>query len=645
MPGVLSRALPTSFDGPLSPGKLNAHSPTPIVEASDQDEAGWPKSMHWFRCITGAPVDDIMEFGCTMIKNDPPLHKRSLETRARHFFLDEVDLKHDKIEPQSVIDLHPCFLEKEARDRDPGRRRLICEAVDQVLDENSVDAGLQALAVGLINGLQITIGPELTSPHKFGPHVGRLVSIYPSGNGNDYDMLMTNIPHIIPQLGPFLSAPKTPHSCMKEPTADMGTGSGGTAYINDSPHSPSSAKTARQKLQGFLEGSLLIRCWFQLNEQALSAETICALSTEAGFSISGLTDSSSGSNFNDSGANESGPDGKRPDTSYPDGIQDPRDIDSTERHPGNLKHDPGHNESDTNSKYFKRQSPPETLVDRWFLCWTGSGSKMLCEIPDWYIGDSHHPQSKHMRRAVLQTYGGKVYTPLLVTRLPRNDEPLHFLVDSPPLWRHCRSAPDPKSHTMQCLDETTHRAVIRRNRADKSTKTNQTFHRRDTSTHPPEKGSRIISDQPPHNITSTRCGPGKASAFGKLGETFAFIGFFTVLTVFTIVLSWLVKHLFLAIYDGLEEWTTSRRRKRALATVMDFGISDSLDKNAPVYGSADPGFQRPVDTLAFPQTAVVNEEAAAAVTTTGSQAVDGGSDSIKRKKAAMRATVSEEPES
>lgn len=604
--------------------------------------------MHWFRCITGAPVDDIVEFGCTMISNDPPLHKRSLETRARHFFLDEVNLEHDKIETQPVIDLHPCFLEKEARDRgrDPNRRRLICESVDQVLDENSVDAGLQALAVGLINGLQITIGPELTFPHEFGPHVRRLVSIYPSGNGNDYNMLMTNIPHMIPQPDPFLSIPRTPQSCMKDPTADIGTDSGGTAYVDDAPHSSSFAKTARQKLQGFLEGSLLIRCWFELNEQTLSAETICALSAEAGFSISGLTDNGSSSNSNDSGANESGPDGKYPGTSHPDEIQDPRDIDSTKGNPGNTKkHDPDRDESSTNSTYFKRHSPPETLVDRWFLCWTGSGSKMLCEIPDWYIRDGRHPQSKHTQRAVLQTYGGKVYTPLLVARLPRTDEPLHFLVDSPPLWRHCRYAPDPESHTMQCLDETTHRAAIQRSRASKTTKPNQNLHKRDASTHPSEKGGRIIYDQPPHNITSTRCGPGRASAFGKLGETFAFIGFFTVLAVFTIVLSWLVKHLFLAIYDGLEEWTTSRRRKRALATVMDFGISDSLDKSVPAYGSADPGFQRPVDTVAFPQTAVVNEDAAAAVTTTGSQAVDGGSDSIKRKKAAMRATVSEETES
>lgn len=596
--------------------------------------------MYLFRCITGAPVDEIMEFGCTMVGDDSPLHTRSPVILARNHPEDRVNLEYNPKESSFVIDLHPCFLEKESRYKDRGKRWLVCESVDQSLDENSVDTGLQALAVGLINGLPITLGSELTFPHEFDPHVRRLVSIYPSVDGDGYNMLMTDMPHLTPPLGPCLSTSGTPESCMENPTADIRKDSGRSPYTGAASHGFSFAKNTRQKLQGLLDGSLLIRCWFQLNEQTLSGGTICALSAGAGFTISSFTDSDLKGD-----SNESGPDGEDSDTSYPDHIQNSRNTDSMEKDPGHVhKRDSDSDESGTDNKYLKRRALSETLVDRWFLCWTGSGSKMLCEIPDWYTGDNHHPQSKHMRRATLQTTGGKVYTPLLAPTLPRTNKPLHFLVDSPPLWQHCRSSPDPGSPTMQCLDESTHQAGVRQNRASKSKEANKNLHRRDTSTHSPEKGGRIIADQLPHNITSTRCDSGKPSAFGKLGETFAFIGFFTVLAVFTIVLSWLVKHLFLAIYDGLEEWTDSRRRKRALATSKDFGISDSLDMQAPAYDYTDRGFQRPVDTVAVPQTAVVNEEAASAITTTGSQAVDGGSDSVKRKKVAMRATVSEETE-
>lgn len=568
----------------------------------------------------------MMEFGCTMVGDNSPLHTRSPEILARNFPPDGANPEHNQKEPPLVIDLHPCFLEREFRYKDRGKRWLVCEAVDQTLDENSVDAGLQALAVGLINGLPVTIGPELTLPHEFDPNVRRLVSIYPSVDEDGYNMLMMDMPHITSPLGSCISTSGTPESCMENPTADIQKDSDTTPYTDAASRSSSIVKTTRQKLQGLLDGSVLIRCWFQLNEQTLSGGIICALGAGAGFTVSDLADSDLE---------------RDSDTSYRDHIQDSRNTDSTGKRPGHVNKRDSDTESDTDSTYFRRQALSETLVDRWFLCWTGSGSKMLCEIPDWYTGDDHHPQSKHVRRATLQTAEGKVYTPLLT---PTTDEPLHFLADSPPLWQHCRYSPDPGSYTMQCLNKSTRRAAVGRNRASRSKEANRILHRRDASTHASEKGGRIISDQPPHNITSTKCGSGKPSAFGKLSETFAFIGFFTVLAVFTIVLSWLVKHLFLAIYDGLEEWTDSRRRKRALATAKDFGISDSLGMQAPAYDSTGRGFQRPVDTVALPQTAVVNEEAASAITATGSQAADGGSDSVKRKKAAMRATVSEETE-
>lgn len=567
-PGVLSRALPASPDESLSStGKLNVNSPISVPESTKQDKADWPENMHWVRCITGPPVDEIVEFGCTMMDYGLPPHKQSSKIVGRDFPADEVTLDH-KIENQArVIDLHPCFLQTTT-----GRSILVCEAVDQALDESSVDAGLHALAVDLINGLPISIDSELKFPPKFDRHLPRLVSIYPSGE--EYHILMTNTTQNPPPLETHLSTP------------DHQRGTSKNRYTERLPP----AKAARQKAQGFLEGSLLIRCWFWLDEQAISV-LICTLVGEAELSIIDFADSGFESN----------------------------------------------SESNTNKTYLKQRSSPEILVDRWFLCWTGSGPKMLCEIPDWYTGDYHHPQSKHIRKATLQTHEGKVYTPLL----PKADMALHFLVDSPPLWQRCRPTSDPKLHAMRCVEESTNRAIARRSHATKSSEANQTSHRRGSD---PLKGVRIVSNEPSHNITSLRCGPGKTSAFGKMGETFAFIGFFTVLVVFTIVLSWLVKHLFLAIYDGLEEWTDSRRRKRTLATSKDFGIGGSLDNRAPAYDSTDCGFQRPVNTVPFPQAAMVNEEATTAISTTGSQTLDGGSDSIKRKKAAMRATVSEEVE-
>lgn len=585
----------------------------------EQGEADWPENMHWVRCITSTPVNEIVGFDCTMMDYGSPPHKQSPKIVGRDFPADEVTLGH-KIENQArVIDLHPCFLQTTT-----GRSILVCEAVDQALDESSVDVGLHALAVGLINGLPISIDPELKFPQEFDRHLPRFASIYSSGK--EYHILMIDTTHKTLPLETHLS------------TRDYQGDSSKNRYTGAAFQHLPPAKTA---LQGFFEGSLLIRCWFRLDEQTISVDLICALVGEAEVSIIDFVDSEFESNLNDSDEDEREPDRKDSKASYPDGIQhtiniDPREENFTKRG-SNL------DESGTTKTYLERRSSPEILVDRWFLCWTGSGPKMLCEIPDWYTGDYHHPQSKHMRKATLQTHGGKVYTPLL----PKADVALHFLVDSPPLWQRCKSTSDPKSHAMWCVNESADRATARRNRATKSSEANQTFHRRnsDPLTHQSEQGVRIVSNEPSHNITSLRCRSGRTSAFGKMGETFAFIGFFTVLVVFTIVLSWLVKHLFLAIYDGLEEWTDSRRRKRTLATNKDFGIGDSLDNRAPAYDSADRGFQRPVNTVPFPQAAVVNEEATAAISTTGSQALDGGSDSIKRKKAAMRATVSEEVES
>lgn len=617
-PGVLSRALPASLDGSLSStGKLNVNSPISVPESTKQDEADWPENMHWVRCITSPPVDEIVEFGCTMMDYGSPPHERSSKIMGRDFPADEVTLENQA----RVIDLHPCFLQTKT-----GKSRLVCETVDQTLDESSVDAGLHALAIDLINGLPISINSELKFPPGFDRHLPRLVSIYPSGE--EYHILMTDTTQKTP---PLETPPLTP---------DHQRDSSKNRYIGAAFEHLPPAKATWQKAQGFLEGSLLIRCWFWLDEQTISVLT-CALAGEAELSIIDFADSEFKSDSKDSDANEREPDGKGWKARYTDGTQHARDTDSTEEH--FTKRRPYPDESSTNKTYLKQRSPPEILVDRWFLCWTGSGPKMLCEIPDWYTGDYHHPQSKHIRKATLQTHEGKVYTSLL----PKANTALHFLVDSPPLWQRCRPTSDPKSHVMRCVDKSTNQATTRRNRATKSSQANQTFHRKsfDPSTRPLEKGVRIVSNESSHNITSLRCGPGRTSAFGKMGETFAFIGFFTVLVVFTIVLSWLVKHLFLAIYDGLEEWTDSRRRKRTLATGKDFGIGDSLNNHAPAYDSTGCGFQRPVNTVPFPQAAVMNEEATAAISTTGSQTLDGGSDSIKRKKAAMRATVSEEVES
>lgn len=611
---MLSRVLPVSLDGSLSStGKLNADFPTKVSEVTKQDEADRLKNIHWFRCTTDPPTDEIVGFDCTMMGYNSPLHRRSPETGGINFPSNEITREHKTENQANVVDLHPCFLETTT-----GRRRLVCRSVDQALDEISVDAGLQALAVSLVNGLPISIDPGLTFHREFDQHLRRLVSIYPSGDG--YNILMTDSPHKTTPIEPCLVTP------------DLQRGSGKNAYTSLRCSSP--AKPLRQKAQGSLEGSLLVRCWFQLNEQTLSAELICALSAGAEFYIMDFADIKFERDSNDNNANEMGSDERDLKASYA------RNTDPA----GNLtKRGSDLDERRINNTYFKRQSSPEILVDRWFLCWTGSGPKMLCEIPDWYTGDDHHPQSKHMRKVTLQTHGGKVYTPLLSPTLPRTDMALHFLVDSPPLWHHCRSASDPGSYAMRCIDESTHRAMAQRNRVSKSKENNRILHLRnsDMSTHPPRKGGLI---EPPHNTTSHRCGPGRISAFGKMGETFAFIGFFTVLVVFTVVLSWLVKHLFLAIYDGLEEWTTSRRRKKTLASSKDFGISSRLNDRVPIYDFTDRGFQRSVNTVPFPQTAVMNEEATAAISTTGSQTVDGVSDSIKRKKAAMRATVSEEIE-
>lgn len=627
-PGALSRALPTSLDG-NSVGELNANSPTLVPEATKEGGVAWSKNMHWFKCITGTPVDDIVELGCTMIPYGSPVHKRSPGIMGSGLPSDGLTAD-QRAEPQSsVVDLHPCFLENTS-----GRSILVCETVDQAFDESSVDSRLQALVVGLINGLPISMGPQLTFPHKFDWQMSH-VSVYPSGD--DYNILMTDILHKTRPLEPLSPASGTPESFMEELPPGLDTDSGRN-HINAAPRSIPPEETPRQKLQGLLEGDLLLRCWFQLNEQTGSAELNCAVNLGAGFSLSDFNDIDTeiDLNYRDS-------DGRDPNVNYPDDIQDLRNIDSTVKHSGNPTKNSDRDESHT---YFKRQSRPETLVDRWFLCWIGSGSKILCEIPDWYTGDVYHPQSRHVKKATLQTHGGKACSPLLTSTLPRADLPLHFLVDSPPLWQHCKSVFDSVSYTMQCSGGVTHRDAVQRNRTLKSTDVNQTLHSRSSYPlkHPRDKRARIISNQPSHNTTSLKCGPGRTSAFGKMGETFAFIGFFTVLAVFTIVLSWLVKHLFLAIYDSLEEWTNSRRRKRRLVIEKNFGIRNTLDNRAPSYNSTDRGFQRPVDSVAFPQTAVMNEGAEAVISTTGSQAVDGGSDSIKRKKAAMRATVSEEHE-
>lgn len=704
--GVLARALPTSLGSPFGPMTSPvAALPTSIPKISEEVEAAWRKSMHWFKCVTGPPQNEMIGLGCTLLgynaplpgKNSPVM-KRSINMLGADSSLKHVTLDHKVESPSWGIDLYPCWFE------DTGR--LLCDTTSQPLTEFSKYPGLQDLLTGLIDGLPISVGPQLGFPPDFSPEVYRHVSVYPTGD--DYHILLTDSPHQPRPLELFISSPETiefsfegslpvaqssadphPHSspviyprastdnppafyspspypdtrivcvqcgpqppgfsetgidpstgcCMPFPPSEINTDS------SFREHPP--LKHVYQQVQGVFGHATLVFCWFQSNELTSSAELHCALAELiASLTVSDFIgiDSDSDSDFDSDGHKPNIGDTINMDPS----AQDQSSSVPEEQHSANLtKKASEANEHRANNKHFRRQLVPETFVDRWFLCWTGSGSKMLCEIPDWYTEDEHHPQSKYVRSFLRKTYVGGVHSSAPQPSPPEAHVPLHFLVDPAPLWHHCKFNFTRGLHGLSCVKQINDRATVRSNRSHKPGPINKDvdWKSSDSVGYSREKRDKTTSDQPAQNMTFSAVVNKRNSAFGRMGETFAFIGFFTVLTVFTIVLSWLTKHLFLAIYDSLEEWTENRRRRRKLAPAKDFGIDDSFGGRAPSYFSTDRGFQGPVHTVTFPQVAVMNEEPLAAASTTGSQPAEASSDSVKRKKAAMRATVAEEGES
>lgn len=750
---ALARALPSLLAGSRDSSSQPVSDPPPELANTDSSATG---DVPWARCIMPIPINPTKEMDCHMISPDLP-HKQTSVVLGRDSHLHTINIPESEDIPTPTANIFPCWIEHR-----PSMRRLRCKSSTETLRKAPDNSGIESLVAELLNGIPLSVGPQL--PAGPGSRVDRYhhVLVYPFGGNltlllvgakaQPQDLALADLGKSDISSRPLVHIP---HAAGDDSTLDEDQ--------SISPYEPDE----------FPELSEILHCWFQENKYETAAVLNCGvdvgvLAVKRGNDddIKDLMDTDLYREqlsdalargiigplidfFRDASwerdlskvsimvsrtlmlllaevRRDTGLDivdfdwtpvvediaGALFESLYSeDGLYDQDGSPVKPLTPGVIEwlqetileslielsdngewedwftsdgESDGETDSDTENcechrrgKYLRREesvsgsmedfsdrtlneyyrkdpvgspSPLEvsvvdelshdTVVEGWFRCWNGSGSKLRCEIPD-----QSDVQSHHVRRDQQDTDGtpSPFFLPL---------KPLHLLPDSPRIRHNCNFGFHNGTYWMQCPIALPDHKLLPNdsNRKSQSAKAGliPTFSKRANSSSDPIDGPR--NPTPPQQTgpngtafsASQRC---SRSPFGKTGDTFAFIGFFTVLGLFTIILSCVVKMLYGTLHDlyaGFEEWSDGCWRKKRVTCANDIEIDGVIDDPAPSYISGEPLFGRMASAVALPGVAVLSDVTEATASTTGSQAVEEGADTIKRKRAAARATLDEE---
>lgn len=308
------------------------------------------------------------------------------------------------------------------------------------------------------------------------------------------------------------------------------------------------------------------------------------------------------------------------------------------------------------------------VIDHWFRCFDGSGSKVLCEIPDWYDHGQENVESIRAKR----------HNKILKNRqtddkFPVGQEfPAHFSAGPPRLWKNCKFGRHGAKYHMTC-PLTPHPEYVGDVEQGSTGGYKDPLVRRGVIT-PPLSGLlatptdletpslsalsqntplatdtlRVASSlttpgTPPHAAPLAL--PSTRPAFGKMGGTLAYIGFFTLITLFALIMFLVASNLFLTLqdaFDALKEWKDIQYGSKSRGSaVEETNLDQGPNHPAPAYISSDNVYHIGSGTSA-PTSAALMEIRRLSMASTGSQPVDEGGDTIKRKKVAMRGVVDEE---
>ncbi|KAI5838529.1 hypothetical protein DFP73DRAFT_599753 [Morchella snyderi] len=321
------------------------------------------------------------------------------------------------------------------------------------------------------------------------------------------------------------------------------------------------------------------------------------------------------------------------------------------------------------SKYEDNEgSQSGIIIDRWFRCFDGSGSKVLCEIPDWYDLGQENAENLRVKRHNKFRKRRQTGDESLVGQ----EFPAHFSAGPPRLWQNCKFGKHGGKYLMKC-PLTPHPEYVGAVGEDTTGDYKDPLVRRGVITpplssllaNPTDIGTPPLSDSsqntlpltdtprvassltspgtPPH--TAPLALPSARPAFGKMGDTLAYIGFFTLLTLFAVIMFLVASNLLLTLQDvfnAFKGWKDRQYGSKSRGTAV--GESD-LDQGpnhpAPAYISSD-NFYSIGGGVSVPVSAALTEIRRLSMASTGSQPVGEGGDTIKRKKVAMRGVVDEE---
>ncbi|KAH0604996.1 uncharacterized protein H6S33_004978 [Morchella sextelata] len=321
------------------------------------------------------------------------------------------------------------------------------------------------------------------------------------------------------------------------------------------------------------------------------------------------------------------------------------------------------------SKYEDTEDPQLGIViDRWFRCFDGSGSKVLCEIPDWYDHGQESVENLRAKRnnKILRSHQTDDEFPV------GQEFPAHFSAGPPRLWKNCKFDKHGVKYHMTC-PLTPHPEYVGDVEQDTTGGYKGPLVRRGVITPPlssllatptglgtprlsasgqntplatdaPRVASSLTtSGTPPHAAPLAL--PSTRPAFGRMGDTLAYIGFFTLLTLFAVIMFLVVSNLFLTLqdsFDALKEWKDRRYGSKGRGSaVEETNLDQGPNHPAPAYISSDNVYHIG-GGVGAPISAALTEIRRLSMASTGSQPVDEGGDTIKRKKVAMRGVVDEE---